>query len=259
MSPALIHPTAIVDPRAEVHETVRIGPYCIIDGPVRLGADCELKGHVVIAGPSKIGSRNIFYPFACIGERSQDTKYAGEPTSLVIGHDNVFRENVTVHRSTTDDGVTAIGNHGLFLAYTHIAHDCVVGDYTIFSNNGTLAGHVTVEDHVVIGGLTAVHQFCRLGQHSITGGCSKIVQDVPPFMIADGNPAEIRGVNKVGLERRGFSQETIRQLREAYRLLYRSNLNTQQSLEKLRSEKTSNELIHRLVSFIETSERGIVR
>jgi UDP-N-acetylglucosamine acyltransferase len=189
----------------------------------------------------------------------QDLKYDGEPTRLEIGDGNTFREFVTVHRATGKEGATRVGNRGNFLAYAHIALDCVVGDDVIFSNNGTLAGHVIVGDHAVIGGLSGVHQFCRIGAHAIVGGCTKIVQDVPPFMIADGNPAEVRGVNFVGLERRGFAPEAIRELREAYRVVYRSNLNTTQGLEALRNQFPSSDLVTHLADFIATSERGIVR
>lgn len=259
MALATIHPTAVVDSRAHLADGVLIGPYCVLDGEITLGSRCFLKSHVVITGPCEIGADNVFYPFASIGERTQDLKYDGEPTRLTVGNGNTFREHVTVHRSTAKDGCTRIGHHGHFLAYAHIAHDCVVGDHVVFSNNGTLAGHVVAEDHVVLGGLTAVHQFCRLGAHAITGGCSKIVQDVPPYMIADGNPAEIRGINKVGLERRGFDAPTLRALRDAYRMLYREGLNTRQALDKLTAEHPDNPAIRHLVTFVQVSSRGITR
>jgi UDP-N-acetylglucosamine acyltransferase len=256
---ARIHPTAVIDPTAHVGQTTQVGPYCVIGPNVTLGENCRLHSHVVIAGPTVIGEGNEFYPFSSIGQRSQDLKYDSEPTRLEIGDGNTFREFVTVHRATGTEGVTKVGNHGNFLAYAHIAHDCVVGDHVIFSNNGTLAGHVVVGDHAVIGGLSGVHQFCRIGAHAIVGGCTKIVQDVPPFLIADGNPAEVRGVNHVGLERRGFPVESIRELREAYKVIYRSNLNTTQALEALRGQFPSSDLVTHLVEFIATSERGIVR
>lgn len=256
---ARIHPTAIIDSSAHIGQTSHIGPYCVIGANVTLGEGCTLHNHVTIAGPTTIGEGNEFYPYSSIGQRSQDLKYEAEPTYLEIGDRNTFREFVTIHRATAPNGVTRIGSHGNFLAYAHIAHDCIVGDHVIFSNNGTLAGHVVVADHAVIGGLSGVHQFCRIGAHAIVGGCTKIVQDVPPFMIADGNPAEIRGVNFVGLERRGFAAEAIRELREAYKLIYRSNLNTSQGLEALRAQFASSELVTHLAEFIATSERGIVR
>jgi UDP-N-acetylglucosamine acyltransferase len=256
---ARIHPTAVIDPTAHVGQTTQIGPYCIIGANVSLGEGCRLHSHVVIAGPTVIGDGNEFYPFCSIGQRSQDMKYDAEPTHLEIGSGNTFREFTTVHRATSPGGVTRVGSHGNFLAYAHIAHDCTVGDHVIFSNNGTLAGHVVVGDHAVIGGLSGVHQFCRIGAHAIVGGCTKIVQDVPPFLIADGNPAEVRGVNHVGLERRGFAAEAIRELREAYKVIYRENLNTTQALEVLRSKFEGSELVTYLTDFIASSERGIVR
>lgn len=253
-----IHPTAVIDPAARLGADVEIGPYCVIGADVEIGDGCWLQNHVTICGPTKIGAGNRFYAFGSIGQRTQDLKYAGEPTHLEIGDNNTFREFVTLHRATVQGGKTTVGSHGNFLAYSHIAHDCKVGDSVIFSNNGTLAGHVEVGDHAIIGGLTAVHQFCRIGQHAITGGCTKIVQDVPPFMIADGNPAAIRGINAVGLERRGFSEAAMRQIKEAYRILYRSKLNLQQSLEKLEAVERTPE-IAQLLEFIAASSRGIIR
>jgi UDP-N-acetylglucosamine acyltransferase len=254
-----IHPTAVVDATAEIGADCEIGPHCVVGPDVALGDGCRLLNNVSIAGPAKIGARNTFFPFASIGQRTQDLKYAGEPTFLEIGSDNTFRECCTVNRSTTAATTTIIGNHNSFLAYSHVAHDCIVGNHVVSSNNGTLAGHVVVEDHAVIGGLSAVHQFCRIGQHAILGGCTKIVQDVPPFMIADGNPAELRGINQVGLERRGFDAETIRSLREAYRLLCRANLNVKQACDAIREKITMSPHLTHLVAFIEASKRGIVR
>ncbi len=254
-----IHPTAVVDPEAEIGPEVVVGPYCVIGREVTIGAGCWLQNQVTICGPVKIGSGNRFHSFCSIGQQTQDLKYAGEPTYLVIGDNNCFREFVTVNRATAIGSVTRVGNRGNFLAYSHIAHDCVVEDEVIFSNNGTLAGHVLVQSYAIIGGLTAIHQFCRIGRHAITGGCSKIVQDVPPFMIADGNPAEVRGINVIGLERRGVPAETIRVLKEAYRILYRAKLNTKQAVEEL--EKGFGEVAEarELIAFIEKSERGIIR
>jgi UDP-N-acetylglucosamine acyltransferase len=255
-----VHPTAIIDPAAEIGDGVTIGPYCVIGPAVVLGDECWLQNHVTLSGPTKIGARNRFYAYSSIGQQSQDLKYAVEPTYLQIGNENVFREFVTVSRATGKGNVTRIGNQGNFLAYSHIAHDCDVGDRVIFSNNGTLGGHVVVQEYAVLGGLTAVHQFCRIGKHAITGGCTKIVQDVPPFMIADGNPAEVRGINIVGLERRGFNADTIRALKEAYRILYRAKLNTKQALEELGGNGLAEiPEVNDLMMFIERSERGIVR
>lgn len=259
MSDARIHPTAIVDPNAELGAETVVGPYCIVGPNVVLGAGCWLQHHVTVLGPTQIGARNKFFAYGSIGQQTQDLKYAGEPTYLEIGDDNSFREFVTVNRSTTSDGKTRVGSGGNFLAYTHVGHDCTVGDSVIFSNNGTLAGHVQVGDHAVVGGLTAVHQFCRIGRFAITGGCSKIVQDIPPFMIADGNPAQIRGINLIGLERNGFPAETVKLLKEAFRLIYRSKLNTRQAIEAVRSELPRNAEIAQIIEFIESSERGIIR
>ena len=259
MSDVQIHPTAIVDPGAQIGAGSQIGPYCVIGPNVTLGEHCWLQHHVTLCGPMRAGARNKFYAYCSIGQQTQDLKYKGEPTYLEIGDENTFREFVTVNRSTTSEGKTRIGNRGNFLAYSHIGHDCTVGDEVVFSNNGTLAGHVEVGDNAVMGGLTAVHQFCRIGRFAITGGCSKIVQDVPPFMIADGNPAEIRGVNSVGLERKGYSAEKIKSIKEAFRLLFRSKCNTQQGIEAIRNELPPSEEINQIVEFIEKTERGIIR
>jgi UDP-N-acetylglucosamine acyltransferase len=255
----MIHPTAIVDPAAEIHPRARIGPYCIVGQGAEIGEDTELQHHVTVMGPTKIGCGNFFYAYGSIGQRTQDLKYAGEPTRLEIGDGNTFREFCTISRGTLPGTTTVVGDSGTFLAYSHIAHDCVVGSHVIFSNNGTLAGHVEVGDYAIIGGLTAIHQFCRIGRHAITGGCSKIVQDVPPFMIADGNPANIRGINSVGLERAGFPSETVRALKEAYRILYRGKLNTKQAVETIRREVKCAAEVEELCVFVETSQRGIIR
>ena len=254
-----IHPTAIVHLSAQIGTGSEVGPYCVIGPDVTLGEHCWLQHHVTLCGPMRAGGRNKFYAYCSIGQQTQDLKYKGEPTYLEIGDQNTFREFVTVNRSTTSEGKTRIGNRGNFLAYSHIGHDCTVGDEVVFSNNGTLAGHVEVGDNAIMGGLTAVHQFCRIGRFAITGGCSKIVQDVPPFMIADGNPAEIRGVNSVGLERKGYSAEKIKSIKEAFRLLFRSKCNTQQGIEAIRKELPPSEEINQIVEFIEKTERGIIR
>lgn len=259
MSDAQIHPTAVIDRSAELGPGTIIGPYCVVGANVVLDRDCWLQNHVTLCGPMRAGSQNKFYAYCSIGQQTQDLKYQSEPTYLEIGNENTFREFVTVNRSTTSEGKTQIGNRGNFLAYSHIGHDCRVGDEVVFSNNGTLAGHVEVGDHAVMGGLTAVHQFCRIGQYAITGGCSKIVQDVPPFMIADGNPAEIRGVNLIGLERKGFTPEVIKLIKEAFRLIYRSKYNTGQALDAIRKELPATGVITQIVEFIEKSERGIIR
>src|SRR6266511_387106 len=259
MTDVQIHPTAIVDRGAEIGAGTMVGPYCVIGADVMLGPNCWLQQHVTLCGPMKAGAKNKFYAYCSIGQQTQDLKYRGEPTYLEIGGENTFREFVTISRSTTSKGKTRIGNRGTFLAYSHIAHDCTVGDAVVFSNNGTLAGQVEVGDHAVIGGLTAVHQFCRIGRFAITGGCSKIVQDVPPFMIAYGNPAEIRGVNLIGLERKNYPPESVKLIKEAFRLIYRSKYNRRQAIEVMQKELPRTEEITEIIQFIEQSERGIVR
>ncbi|NBV85327.1 MAG: acyl-ACP--UDP-N-acetylglucosamine O-acyltransferase [Verrucomicrobia bacterium] len=254
-----IHPTAVIHPSAQIGQGCEIGPFCIIGENVSLGEGCWLQGHVTLAGPSVFGSGNRFFAYGSLGQQTQDLKYAGEPTFLEVGDGNTFREFVTVNRGTAPGAKTKIGSGCNFLAYSHIAHDCTVGDRVIFSNNGTIAGHVEVGDHAVIGGLTAVHQFCRIGAHAITGGCSKIVQDVPPYMIADGNPAEVRGINRVGLERMGFGPEPLKLLKEAYRILYRSALNLHQAVERLQAELPDTPELMRLVEFLNSSSRGVIR
>src|SRR5256885_5874709 len=259
MSGVEIHPTAIVDPKAELGAETIVGPYCIVGAEVVLGANCWLQHHVTLCGPMRAGAKNKFYAYCSIGQQTQDLKYAGEPTYLEIGDENTFREFVTVNRSTKSDGKTRIGSRGNFLAYSHIGHDCAVGNEVVFSNNGTLAGHVEVGDNAVMGGLTAVHQFCRIGRFAITGGCSKTVQDIPPFMIADGNPAEIRGVNLIGLERKNYPAENVKLIKEMFRIIYRSKYNTRQALEAIRNQLPATDEIALIIDFIEQSERGIIR
>ena len=259
MSDVQIHPTAIVDPAAEIGPGTIVGAYCVIGAGVVLGPNCWLQHQVTLCGPMRAGAQNKFYAYCSIGQQTQDLKYQGEPTYLEIGDENTFREFVSINRSTTSDGKTRVGSRGNFLAYSHIGHDCTVGDDVVFSNNGTLAGHVQVGNYAVMGGLTAVHQFCRIGRFAITGGCSKIVQDVPPFMIADGNPSEIRGINLVGLERKNFSPESVKLIKEAFRLIYRSKLNTAQAIDAIRRELPQKEEITEIIEFIEKSERGIIR
>jgi UDP-N-acetylglucosamine acyltransferase len=260
MTETQIHPTAIVDPKAKLGAGVQVGPYAIIGADVELGDGSKVGHHATLEGPTKIGPRNEFFPYAAIGFVTQDLKYAGEPTYLQIGGGNTFREFSTVHRGTAPGEKTIIGDGNLFLAYSHIAHNCVVGNRTIFSNNATLAGHVIVGDYAVISGLSAVHQFCRIGAHSIIGGCAKIVQDVPPYLIADGNPAQLRGVNHVGLERRGFQETDIKSLRRAYRILADKTLNFSQAVEKIEaSEDATNAYVKYMLDFLKTTQRGVVR
>jgi UDP-N-acetylglucosamine acyltransferase len=260
MTETQIHPTALVDSGAKLGPGVTVGAYAVIGAGVELGEGTQVGHHATLEGPSTFGARNVVFPYAALGFRTQDLKYKGEPTLLEIGEGNTFREFCTVHRGTGPGEKTFIGNNNLFLAYSHIAHNCVVGSHTIFSNNATLAGHVTVDDHAVISGLSAVHQFCRIGAHAIIGGCAKIVQDVPPYLIADGNPAQLRGVNQVGLERRGFSEADIKALRRAYRIVADRTLNFSQAVEKIAaSEDAAHPHVSLLVEFLGTTKRGVVR
>lgn len=252
-----IHPTAIVDPKAELGEDVSIGPYCVVYPGVKLGDRCWLQNHVTIDGPCEIGPDNRFFAYGSIGQQTQDLKYEGEPTYLRIGEGNTFREFCTLNRATSPHDYTSIGNHGNFLAYCHVGHDCTVGDHVIFSNNGTLGGHVVVEDHAILGGFTGVHQFCRIGAHVITGGCSKVVQDIPPYMVADGNPAKVRAHNAVGLKRRGFSSESIDSIKEAHRILYRQNLIISRAIEAIEALDNGTDETLAIVEFVKKSERGI--
>ena len=256
----MIHATALVSPKAHLGIDVEIGPYCVINDNVTLGDRCRLHSHVAVDGHALIGAENEFFPFTSIGQRTQDLKYKGEPTRVEIGDRNVFREYVTVHRGT-EEAPSVIGSDNHFLAYAHVAHDSTVGNHCILSNGATLGGHVVVEDHVIISGLSGVHQFCRIGAHAIIGGCTKIVKDVPPFLIADGNPASLRGLNLVGLQRRGFSPETIRTLKNVYKALFlkkESNLTAQvAAFEEHPSAKVPE--IQQLLEFLSKSERGVVR
>jgi UDP-N-acetylglucosamine acyltransferase len=226
---------------------------------VVLGDGCWLQNHVTVAGPTVIGPRNRFYAYGSIGQQTQDLKYAGEPTHLEVGSDNTFREFVTLNRGTAPGSHTRIGSHNNLLAYCHIAHDCVVGNHVIFSNSTGLAGHVTVEDRVILGGMSAVHQFCRIGRHAMTGGMAKIVKDIPPFMIADGNPGVLRGLNQVGLERSGFPADEIRALKEAYKTLFMRGLPQSEALALVRAQHPLPASLRHLADFIEASERGITR
>jgi UDP-N-acetylglucosamine acyltransferase len=253
----MIHATAIIHPKAEVARSCEVGPYCVVGEHVRLGEGCVLHSHVVIDGHTTLGSRNEVFPFASIGLKTQDLKWKGGVTRTEIGDGNTFREYVTIHSATGDGEVTRVGSRNHILAYCHLAHNVVVGNGVIMSNVATLAGHVTVEDHAVIGGLAAIHQFCRIGAYSIIGGCSKVVQDVPPYMLADGNPATTRTINKVGLERGKISEEAQGALKAAYKILFREKLTIPNALAKIESELPPLAEVRHLVEFIRKSERGI--
>ena len=256
-----IHPTAIVDPSARVPDSCIIGPYCIVHAGVELGELCELVSHVVVGGPSRFGSHNQIYPFATLGMSPQDITYRGEPTRLEVGDHNVIREYVTITRGTAKGaGLTRIGSHILIMAYAHIGHDCVIGDHTMLVNAATLAGHVTVEEWAVVGALCPVHQYVRIGAHSYIGGGTTITQDVLPYsMTSAGRDTHAYMLNKVGLQRRGFSGERIAALHHAFKVLLASKLNTSQAVEKLRGEGTHGDEVEALLRFIEGSQRGIIK
>ena len=254
-----IHSTAVVEEGARIAEGCHIGPYCIIGPNVTLGQGSTLHSHIVIDGHTEIGTGNEFFPFASIGLKTQDLKWKGGTTWTRIGNNNTFRENVTVHSATGDGEATVMGSDNHILAYSHIAHNVLLGDHVILSNNGTLAGHVIVEDHAIIGGLSAVHQFCRLGKMSIIGGCTKVVSDVAPFMMVDGNPARTRAVNKVGLERNGVTVESQEALRRAHRFLFRKGLTAANAVEAIRAEVQALPEVEHFIAFVEAGDRGITR
>ncbi len=252
-----LHPMAVVHPGAQIGEDCEIGPYCVIGEHVVLGSGCRLHSHVVIDGHTVLGRENEIFPFASIGLKTQDLKWKGGLTRTQIGDRNTFREYVTIHSATSDGETTVVGSNNHILAYCHLAHNVTLGDFVIMSNVGTLAGHVTVGDHAVIGGLVAIHQFCRVGKMAMIGGCSKVVQDVPPFMLADGNPAQTRTVNKVGLERRGVSEDSQTALKQAYKILFREGLTISNALVKIEQDLPKLPEIEHLVHFARTSERGL--
>lgn len=255
-----IDPRAIVDSGASIGKNVRIGPFSIIGADVEIGDETEIAPHVVIRGPTRIGRQNKIFQFASIGDVPQDKKYNGEKTRLEIGDRNVIREYCTINRGTVQDiGVTRIGHDNWIMAYVHIAHDCQVGNHTIFANNASLAGHVTVEDFAILGGFTLVHQFCRIGAHCFTAMASVISKDVLPFTLVSGHMAQPHGLNVEGLRRRGFDADTIKSLREAYKIIYRSGLTVQQAVDELAERFAQVAEVQRLKQFLEASSRGIVR
>lgn len=257
----MIDPTAKVHPGAELGDGVTIGPYSVIGDQVQLAEECVVGPHVVIQGPARIGRGARIFQFSSIGDAPQDKKYQGEEESrLEIGENNVIREFCTINRGTPlGGGVTRIGNGNWIMAYVHIAHDCVVGDNTVFVNNATLAGHVTIEDFVVLGGFAGVHQFCRVGAYSLLAAASIVLKDVPPYLLASGNPAAPGGLNKVGLERNGFSCDAIAAIKKAYRNVYREKLLLKDALKKLEEDASQDENVARFARFIQESTRGIVR
>jgi UDP-N-acetylglucosamine acyltransferase len=257
---ARVHPTAIVSAEARLAADVTIGAFSLIGPEVELGAATTVASHVVITGRTRLGQRNRVFQFASVGEIPQDRKYGGEPTRTSIGDDNVIREFVTIHAGTAQDrGITTIGDRNLLLAYSHIAHDCLIGDDTTFSNNAQLAGHVVVGDYAVLGGFVGVHQFCRIGAHAMIAAGSIVLQDVPPFVTAAGYPAKPRGVNVEGLRRRGFSAEDVAAIRRAYRTLYRAKLPLEEARNAIAAEAAAAPAVNSLASFLDVAGRGIIR
>ncbi len=256
-----IHPTAIIDPTAELADDVKIGPYCVIGPHVKLGKGCVLHSHVFLDGPSTFGEGNEFFPFAVVGSKSQDLKYKGEPTYLEVGDHNVFRENCNINRSTTPEAKTIIGSYNNFLINSHCGHECQVGSHCIFSGFAGVAGHCEIGDWVIVSGFAALHQFVRVGDHAMIGGCARVTQDVAPYMIVEGFPAAVRAVNQVGLQRRGFTAEDIQALRFAYKKLFlKKGGNVQEGIDTILADEKhgSNEAVRRLISFIQASERGFI-
>jgi UDP-N-acetylglucosamine acyltransferase len=263
MNERRIHPTAIIDPAAELDSSVSVGPYVIIEKGVKIGPDSLIKPHTVITGPTTIGSCNTIGPFATIGAPPQDLKYHGEDTELVVGDNNQIREYVSIHRGTvTDKGITKVGSGNLLMGYVHIAHDCEIGDSAILANAATLAGHVQVQDHAIIGGLVAVHQFTRIGSYSYIGGLSGISKDVPPFIIVSGirKGMRVSGINKIGLRRHGFDNDTIKKLDRAYKIIFMSpDLLLKDALDQATTEITDCEPLQQLIDFFHNTKQGVIR
>lgn len=255
-----IHPTAIVDPGARLAADVTIGPYTIVGADVEIGAATRIGSHVVIGEHTRIGARNTIFQFCSIGEAPQDKKYGGEPTRLEIGDDNTIREFCTLNRGTIQDaGVTRVGSHNWIMAYVHLAHDCQIGNHTIFANNAQLAGHVHIGDYVVLGGFTGIHQFCRVGAHCMTAIGAVVLQDVPPFVMAAGNTAEPRGINAEGLKRRGYTADAITAIRRAFKTLYKSGLSFNEARAQIAVDAAAQPALLPLVEFLATPGRGVIR
>lgn len=256
----MIHPTALIDPRAELASDVEVGPYAVIGAGVTIDSGTRIGAHAVIEGPTSIGKNNQIYQFVSLGAVPQDKKYAGEPTRLEIGHNNTIREFCTFNRGTVQDaGATRIGNDNWIMAYVHIAHDCQVANHTILANNSSLAGHVHLADHAILGGFTLVHQFCKIGAHVITAVGSVVFKDIPPYVTAAGYDAAPHGINAEGLKRRGFSAERIADIKRAYKILYRSSLTLEEAKAALSEKCKQAPDLNIMLEFLETSTRGIIR
>jgi UDP-N-acetylglucosamine acyltransferase len=260
MSGGLVHATAIIAPGAQLHPSVEVGPFAVIGPHVRIGAGSTVGAHAVLEGRTTLGENNRVFQFASVGAIPQDLKYAGEPTALVIGNGNQIREFSTLHIGTAGGGgVTRIGHQNLFMAYSHVAHDSQVGNRCVFANGATLAGHVEIGDFVTLGGLSAVHQFTRIGPHAFIAGGAMVVMDVPPFCLAQGDRAELAGVNVVGLQRQGFTEEQLSRVKDAYRILFRSKLPLEEAVGRLRVEFGGHTEVDRLLDFVTSTKRGLTR
>lgn len=256
----MIHPQAIIEPGAVIGNNVTIGPWTYISSNVVIGDNCEISSHVVINGPTKIGQGNRIFQFASIGEDCQDLKYAGEPTELIIGDNNTFRECCTIHRGTIqDNSLTQIGSNNLFMAYTHVAHDCIVGNHCIMANNASIAGHVHVNDHVIIGGMSGIHQFCQIGAHSFIAANALVLKDVPAYVMASGHPAKPFGLNSEGLKRRGFASDTIMSIKRAYKNVYRKKLSIEEALSAIELQGDESAELAAFTDSVKNSVRGIIR
>jgi len=261
MNAQQIHPDAVIAPGAKLRAGVRVGAYAVVGDEVELGEGCVLHPHAVVSGPSRFGRNNVFYSFCSIGGDPQDFRFQGERTELTVGNGNTFREYVTISRGTVGGGgITIVGDHNFFLSASHVGHDCHVGNHNLFVNGATLAGHVTVEDYATIGFQSPVHQFCRIGRYSYIGASTVITQDVPPFSrVVTERETRNYGVNTIGLERKGFSEERVKILQRAYRMLLRSKLNTSQAVDEMRKSFAGSEDVQELIRFIQAAERGIVK
>ena len=256
----MIHPTALIDPSAKLADNVTVGPWTVIGPDVEIGEGTEISSHVVVKGPTKIGKNNRIFQFCTIGEDCQDKKFKGEPTRLEIGDDNIFREACTVHRGTTqDNSLTKIGSHNLFMVNVHIAHDVMLADNCIFANDTNIAGHVHIGDYVILGGASQVHQFVKIGAHSMCGTGSIVLKDVPAYIMANGNSAQPHGINIEGLKRRGFEKADIRVLRNAYKSIYRKGLTLDEALMELKAMTSESSAVQLLIDSLEQSTRGIIR
>lgn len=255
-----LHPSAIVDPRAELDSAVELGPYCVVGAGVKIGKGTKIHAHAVIQGRTTLGEGNVVFPFATIGSIPQDLKYKGEPSELLIGNRNTIREYVSLNPGTAGGGmVTRVGDRNLLMMYCHVAHDCIVGDHNVIANGATLGGHVAIEDFVIVGGLVGIHQFVRIGTSAILGAGSMVSKDVPPYCNATGDRAKLRGLNVEGLKRRGFDKSVIAAINKAYRIAFRSRLKIEDAVKQIRREIVSIPEVERFVSFIASSQRGVCR